>query len=71
MVRGLVDRDISPNEEGRTARLRMQAAELVVMSHCPPAAQFFLAELIGLARTYTSLDDIRALPDSAPQLAHA
>ena len=58
MVRGLVDRDLSPNEEGRAARLRMQAAERVVMSHCPAAAQFFLSELVRLARTYTSLDDI-------------
>ncbi len=58
MVRGLVDRDLSPNDEGRTARVRMQAAELVVVGHCPPAAQFFVSELIRLARTYTSLDDI-------------
>ena len=58
MVRGLVDRDLSPNEEGRAARVRMQAAESLVMSACPPAARFFLAELIRLARLYTSLDDI-------------
>jgi rifampicin phosphotransferase len=58
MVRGLVDRDLSPNEEGRAARVRMQAAERLVMSHCPAAAQFFVSELVRMARTYTSLDDI-------------
>lgn len=58
MVRGLVERDISPNEEARSARVRMQAAERVVMQHCPETAQFFVFELIRLARSYTSLDDI-------------
>jgi pyruvate,water dikinase len=58
MVRGMVDRDVSPNHEGRAARIRMQEAEVLVMSRCPPAARFFLSELIRLARTYTSLDDI-------------
>ena len=58
MVRGLVDRDLSPNEEGRAARIRMQEAEAKVMRHCPPDGQFFLSELIRLARAYTSLDDI-------------
>jgi pyruvate,water dikinase len=58
LVRGLVDRDLSPNDEGRSARIRMQAAEALVISKCPPAAQFFVSELIRLARAYTSLDDI-------------
>ena len=58
LVRGLVDRETSPNEEGRAARVRMQSAEALVMTHCPPAGQFFLSELIRLARSYTSLDDI-------------
>lgn len=58
MVRGLVERDVSPNEEARSARVRMQAAERIVMQQCPETAQFFLFELIRLARSYTSLDDI-------------
>jgi phosphohistidine swiveling domain-containing protein len=58
MVRGLVDRDLSPNGEGRAARIRMQETEAQVMRHCPPDGQFFLSELVRLARTYTSLDDI-------------
>jgi len=58
MARGLVDRDLSPSEEGRAARVRMQTAESIVMGHCPPAARFFVSELIRLARLYTSLDDI-------------
>ena len=58
MVRGLVERDLSPNEEGRAARQRMQAAETLVMSACPETARFFFGELIRLARLYTSLDDI-------------
>lgn len=58
MVRGLMERDLSPSEEGRAARLRMQETETLVMGHCPPAARFFLSELIRLARVYTSLDDI-------------
>lgn len=58
LVRGLVDRETSPEDEARAARVRMQAAELAVMSRCPEETRFFVAELIRLARTYTSLDDI-------------
>lgn len=58
LVRGLVDRDVSPNDEARAARMKMQAAEALVMAKCPAAAQFFVSELIRLARAYTSLDDI-------------
>jgi pyruvate,water dikinase len=58
LVRGLVGREPSPNDEARAARMRMQSAEALVMSKCPPAAQFFVSELIRLARVYTSLDDI-------------
>jgi pyruvate,water dikinase len=58
LVRGLVERETSPNDEARAARMRMQATEALVMAKCPPAAQFFVAELIRLARLYTSLDDI-------------
>jgi phosphohistidine swiveling domain-containing protein len=58
MVRGLVERDVSPNEEGRAARIRMQEAEARAMTHCPTADRFFLSEIVRLARTFTSLDDI-------------
>ena len=58
LVRGLVDRAASPNQEARAARVRMQAAEQLVMAKCPEAARFFVSELIRLARSYTSLDDI-------------
>jgi phosphohistidine swiveling domain-containing protein len=58
MVRGMVDRDSSPNEEGRAARVRMQQAEVLVMRQIPEGERFFISELIRLARTYTSLDDI-------------
>lgn len=58
LARGMVDRDVSPNDEARSARIRMQTAESLVMSKCPSPAQFFVSELIRLARTYTSLDDI-------------
>lgn len=58
LVRGMLDRTVSPAEEGREARLRMQQAELLVMSHCPDEARYFVSELIRLARLYTSLDDI-------------
>lgn len=58
MVRGMVTRRSSPNDEGRAARVKMQKAEALVMQACPAPAQFFISELIRLARTYTSLDDI-------------
>jgi pyruvate,water dikinase len=58
MARGLVGRETSPNDEGRTARVRMQEAEAAVMGAWPEQERFFLSELIRLARTYTSLDDI-------------
>lgn len=58
LVRGMLDRPLSPADEGRQARVRMQQAEQLVMQHCPPAARYFLSELIRLARLYTSLDDI-------------
>jgi phosphohistidine swiveling domain-containing protein len=58
LVRGMLDRTVSPAEEGREARLRMQKAELLVMGHCPDEARYFVGELIRLARLYTSLDDI-------------
>lgn len=58
MVRGMVGRNSSPNDDGRAARVKMQKAEAIVMQACPAPAQFFISELIRLARTYTSLDDI-------------
>lgn len=58
LVRGMLDRPSSPADESREARIRMQAAERLVMQYCPEPAQYFVSELIRLARAYTGLDDV-------------
>ncbi len=52
----------TPLESGfgksRTLRQRAHQAELTLLTHVPEDLRFFFSELIRLARTYTSLDDI-------------
>jgi phosphoenolpyruvate synthase/pyruvate phosphate dikinase len=48
----------APLEKERELRRRMQQAELELFRRIPQNLQFFFHEMIRLARTYTSLDDL-------------
>jgi len=48
----------SPADSLRTQRLRYAATERQLLAGAPEAIEFFLRELIRLARTYTMLDDL-------------
>jgi len=48
----------APAEKERALKIRMQKAELELFSQLPPDLHFFFAELLRLARLYTSLDDM-------------
>ncbi|HEX7054938.1 MAG TPA: PEP/pyruvate-binding domain-containing protein [Burkholderiales bacterium] len=47
-----------PRDKERELKIRMQQAELELLSRIPPSLHFFFNELLRLARTYTSLDDV-------------
>jgi pyruvate,water dikinase len=48
----------TPLEKERELRRRMQQAELELFHRIPEKLQFFIHEIIRLARSYTSLDDL-------------
>jgi pyruvate,water dikinase len=48
----------SPRDKERELKIRMQKAEFDLLSKIPPALHFFFNEMLRLARTYTSLDDL-------------
>lgn len=48
----------SPRDKERELKIRMQQAEFELLSRIPPKLHFFFNELLRLARTYTSLDDV-------------
>ena len=48
----------SPRDKERELKIRMQQAEFELLSRIPPSLHFFSNELLRLARTYTSLDDV-------------
>jgi pyruvate,water dikinase len=48
----------SPFVKERELKMRMQQAELELFQKLPPNLQFFFAEILRLARAYTSLDDL-------------
>jgi phosphohistidine swiveling domain-containing protein len=47
-----------PFVKERELKIRMQQAELELFQKLPPNLQFFFAEILRLARAYTSLDDL-------------
>ena len=50
--------DQPPAAKERDLKIRMQQAELELFQKLPPDLHFFFAEVLRLARTYTSLDDL-------------
>jgi rifampicin phosphotransferase len=50
--------DQPPAEKARALKIRQQQAELELFQKLPSDLHFFFAELLRLARTYTSLDDL-------------
>jgi len=50
--------DQDPAAKERELRIRMQQAELEMFQKLPPDLHFFFAEIVRLARAYTSLDDL-------------
>ena len=50
--------DQPPAVKERELKIRMQQAELDLFQKLPPDLHFFFAEVLRLARTYTSLDDL-------------
>ena len=50
--------DKPPAAKERELKIRMQQAELELFQKLPPDLDFFFAEVLRLARTYTSLDDL-------------
>ncbi len=48
----------SPSAKERELKMRMQQAELELFQKLPSSLQFFFAEILRLARAYTSLDDL-------------
>lgn len=48
----------SGHEKERELRIRMQRAELELYERVPEDMRYFLAEVLRMARTYTSLDDL-------------
>ena len=47
-----------PHEKERDLKARQQAAEFALFSKLPQSVHFFFHELLRLARTYTTLDDV-------------
>ena len=50
--------DQDPAAKERDLKIRMQQAELELFQKLPPDLHFFFAEILRLARVYTSLDDL-------------
>jgi pyruvate,water dikinase len=50
--------DRKPAEKERKLKMRAQHAEVTLFAKLPPDLRFFYHELLRLARTYTSLDDL-------------
>jgi pyruvate,water dikinase len=50
--------DQPPAAKERELKIRMQQAELELFQKLPPDLHFFFAEVLRLARSYTSLDDL-------------
>ena len=50
--------DQDPAAKERELKIRMQQAELELFQKLPPDLRFFFAEILRLARAYTSLDDL-------------
>ena len=50
--------DQTPAAKERELKIRMQQAELELFQKLPPDLHFFFAEILRLARVYTSLDDL-------------
>jgi pyruvate,water dikinase len=50
--------DQDPAAKEREMKIRMQQAELEMFQKLPPDLHFFFAEILRLARAYTSLDDL-------------
>jgi pyruvate,water dikinase len=50
--------DQDPAAKERELKIRMQQAELEMFQKLPPDLHFFFAEILRLARAYTSLDDL-------------
>jgi pyruvate,water dikinase len=50
--------DQDPAARERELKIRMQQAELEMFQKLPPDLHFFFAEILRLARAYTSLDDL-------------
>jgi pyruvate,water dikinase len=50
--------DQTPADKERELKIRMQEAELTLARLLPQDLQFFFAEILRLARAYTSLDDL-------------
>jgi pyruvate,water dikinase len=50
--------DQDPAAKERALKIRMQQAELELFQKLPPDVHFFFAEILRLARVYTSLDDL-------------
>ena len=48
----------TPAEKERELKIRAQQAEVTLFAKLPPDLHFFFHELLRLARTYTSLDDL-------------
>ena len=48
----------NPAAKERDLKIRMQQAELEMFQKLPPDLHFFFAEILRLARAYTSLDDL-------------
>jgi pyruvate,water dikinase len=48
----------SPSEKERALKIRMQQAEVELFQKVPPDLHFAFAEILRLARAYTSLDDL-------------
>ncbi|EDY19187.1 pyruvate phosphate dikinase PEP/pyruvate-binding [Chthoniobacter flavus Ellin428] len=50
--------DCPPREKERELKMRAQQAEVTLFAKVPADLRFFFHELVRLARTYTSLDDL-------------
>ena len=50
--------DLTPSQRERELKLRSQTAEFSLLQRLPEELHFFIHEIIRLARSYTSLDDL-------------
>src|ERR1019366_7896605 len=50
--------DCTPAEKERELKIGAQQADVTLFAKLPPDLHFFFHELLRLARTYTSLDDL-------------